>query len=191
MKAKIKNYSVQFIKEIIPVIAGILIALFIDNWNSQQKDKAYIHQVFSTIDSELKESKEELTNKMPKQQALIDSLNRYVANENISFQTIILKSNGVHIPQIRINAWKSIANTKIDLIDYRKIALLSNIEELKETLNNKSELLMSFIYSNFNTTDKNVKATAKLILMDITQTERAIYETIEDFEKSDIQKQQS
>lgn len=191
MKAKIKNYSVQFIKEIIPVIAGILIALFIDNWNSQQKDKAYIHQVFSTIDSELKESKEELANKMPKQQALIDSLNRYANNNNISFQDIILKSDGVHIPQIRINAWKSIANTKIDLIDYRKIALLSNIEELKETLNNKSDFLMNFMYSNFNTTDKNVKATAKLILMDIITTEKTIQETIDYFEESDIRKQQS
>ncbi|WP_164110213.1 MULTISPECIES: hypothetical protein [Sphingobacterium] len=188
MKPKIKSYAIQFIKEIIPVIAGILIALFIDNWNSQRKDKAYIQQVFSTIDSELKESKEEVANKIPKQQALIDSLNRYADNENISFQDIIIKSDGVHIPQIRINAWKSIANTKIDLIDYRKITLLSNIEELKETLNNKSDFLMNFMYSNFNTTDKNVKATAKLILMDIIQTERTIQETIAYFEEGNMQK---
>lgn len=188
MKSKIKNYSIQFIKEIIPVIAGILIALFIDNWNSQRKDKAYIHQVFSTIDSELNESKEELAGKIPKQQALIDSLNMYINNEDISVQNIFLKSDGVHIPQIRIHAWKSIANTKIDLIDYRKIALLSNIEELKATLNDKSDFLMKFLYSNFNTTDKNVKSTAIVILKDIMQTERTIQETIVHFETGDRQK---
>jgi hypothetical protein len=58
MKKAIKSYSIQFFKEIIPVVAGILIALFIDNWNAERKDKAYIEQVFSTIHSELKETNE-------------------------------------------------------------------------------------------------------------------------------------
>jgi uncharacterized protein YacL len=67
MKGKLKNYAIQFIKEIIPVIAGILIALFIDNWNSERKDKAYVNQIFSTINSELNESKEDIKDIIPKQ----------------------------------------------------------------------------------------------------------------------------
>ena len=53
MKEIIKRNTIQFFKEMIPVIAGILIALFIDNWNSDRKDKNYINQVFPTVNNEL------------------------------------------------------------------------------------------------------------------------------------------
>ena len=67
MKEKFKKYTVLFLKDIIPVIAGILIALFINEWNSERKDEAYINQVFSTISQELKESKEDIIVTIPQQ----------------------------------------------------------------------------------------------------------------------------
>ncbi|MGJ1264442.1 hypothetical protein [Sphingobacterium spiritivorum] len=183
MKRKIKDYSIQFIKEIIPVIAGILIALFIDNWNSERKDKAYINQIFSTIQSELVESKEDIKAIIPKQRSLIDSLDFYANNKDVAVLDIVMRSKGIYIPKVKINAWKSVSNTKIDLIDYKKIATLSNIEELKQTLNDKSDFLMGFLYSNINQTDKNTKQTFKMIIMDIIQTEKTIQDHIEVFEK--------
>lgn len=183
MKQKIKNYTIQFIKEIIPVIAGILIALFIDNWNSEHKDKVYIDQEFSTIDSELKESNEDIKAIIPKQESLVDSLQFYYESKNVTILDIVKKSKGIYIPQIKINAWKSVSGTKIDLIDYKKVASLSNIEELKETLKNKSEFLMSFIYSNINATDQNTKQTLKMIFLDIIQTEKSLQQSIELIEK--------
>lgn len=183
MKEKIKIYATQFTKEIIPVIVGILIALFIDNWNSERKDKAYIDQVFSTINNELKESKEDIETTIPQQQSLIDSLAFYADNNNVTVLDIVMKSKGIYIPQIKINAWRSVSNTKIDLIDYEKVTTLSNIEALKETLNNKSEFLTSFIYSNINERDKNIKQTLKMILLDIVQTEKMMQQNIAVFEK--------
>ncbi|MTH16594.1 hypothetical protein [Flavobacterium sp. LC2016-01] len=183
MKEKIKNYTIHFIKEIIPVIAGILIALFIDNWNSERKDQVYIDQVFSTINSELKESKEDIKAIVPKQESLVDSLQFYNNNKNVTVLDIVKKSKGIYIPQIKINAWKSVSSTKIDLIDYKKVASLSNIEELKETLKDKSEFVMTFIYSNMNATDKNTKQTLKMIFLDIIQTEKNLQQNIELVEK--------
>lgn len=183
MKKEIKDYTIQFIKEIVPVIAGILIALFIDNWNSERKDKVYINQVFSTINSELKDSKEDIKATIPQQKALIDSLEFYSSNKNVTLSDIILKSKGIYIPQIKINAWKSVSSTKIDLVDYNQISTLSNIQELKELLNNKSELLGTFLYANINETEKNQKQTLKMFLMDIIQIEKSIQQNIELFEK--------
>ena len=183
MKKEIKDYTIQFIKEIVPVIAGILISLFIDNWNSERKDKVYINQVFSTINSELKDSKEDIKATIPRQKALIDSLEFYSSNKNVKLSDIILKSKGIYIPQIKINAWKSVSSTKIDLVDYNQITTLSNIQELKELLNNKSELLGTFLYANINETEKNQKQTLKMILMDIIQIEKSIQQNIELFEK--------
>jgi hypothetical protein len=179
---KIKNYSILFIKEMIPVIVGILIALFIDNWNSERKDKAYIKQVFTTINSELKESNEDIKSSIVKQESLIDSLEFYSANKNVTILDIVMNSKGIYVASIRINAWKSVSNSKIDLIEYDKVTTLSNIEELKTNLNNKTQFLMSFLYSNINETDKNKKQTLKMILLDIITTERMIKKNIESFE---------
>lgn len=183
MKEKIKNYSIHFIKEIIPVIAGILIALFIDNWNSERKDKAFIKQVFSTVDSELKDTNIEILEKIPIQESLIDSLDFYTSYKNIKLSDIIMKSDGIRIPQIKINAWKTVSNTKIDLIDYEKITILANIAEHKDLLNSKMEFLMNFLYSKNTQTDENTKQTFKLLVLDMIQTERTIQEYIEYYEK--------
>lgn len=183
MKQKIKNYTIHFIKEIIPVIAGILIALFIDNWNSERKDKAFMHQVFSTIDSELKDSKDDIKAIMPQQESLIDSLDFYADNKAFSVMDVVMRSKGIYIPQIKMNAWKSVSNTKIDLIEYQKITSLTNIEDLKEILDDKSKFLMSFLYSNVHDTDKSTKQTLKMIIMDIMQTERSLQQSIEQFEE--------
>ncbi len=181
MKKAIKNYSIQFFKEIIPVVAGILIALFIDNWNAERKDKAYIEQVFVTIHSELKETNEDISSNIPLQKSLIDSLEFYSTNQKVAIVDIVMKSKGIYVPNIRINAWKSVSSSKIDLIKYEKVTTLSNIEELKTTLNNKTQFLMSYLYSNMNATDKNTKQTLKMILLDILQTERTIERTIKLF----------
>lgn len=183
MKEKIKNYSIHFIKEIIPVIAGILIALFIDNWNSERKDKAFIKQVFSTVDSELKDTNIEILEKIPIQESLIDSLDFYTSYKNIKLSDIIMKSDGIRIPQIKINAWKTVSNTKIDLIDYEKITILANIAEHKDLLNSKMEFLMNFLYSKNTQTDENTKQTFKLLILDMIQTERTIQEYIEYYKK--------
>ena len=183
MKEIIKRNTIQFFKEMIPVIAGILIALFIDNWNSDRKDKNYINQVFTTVNNELKDSKEDLKTTIAQPKSLIDSLNYYSNNKNFTLSEIILKSNGIKIPQIKTTAWKSVSNSKIDLIDYEKITILSTIDEQKEAINNKSQFLMTYIYSNANETDKNKKENLKLILMDIIQTEKTTQQFIELFEK--------
>ena len=183
MKKKIIDYSVHFLKEIIPVIAGILIALFIDNWNSDRKDKNYINQVISTINSEIKDSKEDIITIIPQHESLIKSLETQATNNKMTILEIVMNSKGINIPQIKTNAWKSVSNSKIDLIEYNKITSLSNIEDEKLILNKKSDFLMNFLYTNINSSDKNQKITLKMILMDILQTEKTMQKRMEEFEK--------
>ncbi|WP_187356534.1 hypothetical protein [Flavobacterium ajazii] len=113
----------------------------------------------------------------------INYLQFYSNNKNINVSDVVIRSKGIYIPQIKINAWKSVASNKIDLIDYKKITALSNIEEMKDLLNKKTEFLMSFLYSNINQTDKNTKQTFKMLILDIVQTEKTIQQYIEQYEK--------
>ncbi len=183
MIKRIKDYAIDFIKEIVAVIAGILIALFIDNWNDERKDRNYIDQVFSIIHSELRETSKDIEETVPSQKILIDSLEFYSGNEAVSIFDIVVKSGGIYKPTIRINAWKSVSSSKIDLISYKKIVSLSNIEEQKEILKGKSDFLVTVFYSNIYENSKSKKETLKLILLDMVQTEETIQQHIVQFEK--------
>jgi len=173
-----KNIKV-FIKEIIPIIVGILIALWINNWNENRKDKIYINKISSSLNKELIETSEDISYNLKYHKPLIDTLDFYKNTENISILDIMRKVDGFRMPTIKINSWKAISFTKIELMEYDKISSLTNIEEQKELLKTKSQNLMSFIYQNTNDTGMDKKELLKLMMLDIMSTEKTIKKQIE------------
>lgn len=173
----------KLFREIIPVIIGILIALFINNWNEDRKDKRYLTQIFSSIESELEESLTEIEEVIPKQVASVDTLNHYLNNEKVTLYEIILKSDGLYMPSIKTNAWNSIANTKIELIEYEKLSALSDIVESKENLMLRVGKQMDFIFQNFENSDMGKKIIVRLMMIDIINAEKALQDQIEEFIK--------
>jgi len=173
-----KNNIKQFVKEIIPIIVGMLIALFINNWNEDRKDKKYINQIFSSIKKEFKETNEDIIDNISKQKTLIDTLDIYLNNDKVSILDIMIKGNGIHLPTIRIYSWKAISNSRIELINYDKLSSLVNIEEAKENFKMKTEKLADFLYSNLNEKSKEKKGLVKILMSDIIATETSIKEEI-------------
>ncbi len=176
-----KTFS-AFIKEMIPVIIGILIALFINNWNEERKEEKYITQILKSLQLELDESKADIEKTIPKQKILIDSLKHYSSDKNISLLEVTLKNNGLHIPRIRTNSWIALSSTKIELIEYEKLSSLNDIEDGKKLLEKKSDYLLNFMMSNLDKKSKEIKRQAVILLMDIINTETAIKKDIEKFE---------
>ena len=179
IKYKLSNYGKYFIKEIIPVTIGILIALSISNWNENRKDKNYINQISSQIDKELKETTKDIMDNMAIQQSLIDTLDFYKKDDKISILIAMKKTKGFHMPKIKINSWKAISNTKIELMTYNKVSILANIEEQKEILDRKSQNFMKFIYSNTQETGIDKKQLLKLMMRDIIITEKTTQNEID------------
>jgi hypothetical protein len=135
-----KNFK-AFFKEIVPIIIGILIAIYINNWNEDRKDKNYINRISASINKELTETNNDIIDKLAIQERLIDTLDFYKKNSETSIIDIMMKVNGVSVPSIKISSWKAISNSKIELMEYDKISSLSNIEEQKELLTIKSNNL--------------------------------------------------
>lgn len=173
----------QLIREIIPVIIGILIALFINNWNEDRKDKKYLNQIFSSIKKELEESIKDINTVIPKQIASIDTLDIYLNNEEISLYEIMMKSNGIHVPSIKTNSWNAIVNSKIELIEYEKLSALANFQEGKENLDMRIEKQMDFIFQNFENTDNKKKEILRMMLIDIVNAEKYLCSEIEEILK--------
>ena len=168
-----------FVKEIVPIIVGILIAMYINNWNDNRKDKKYIDQISLSINNELIAANKEIKDKIPLQKAMIDTLDSYLNDDKISLYSIIIKGNGLHFPSIKMNSWKAISYSRIELLDYDKISDLADIEEQKDILKTKKNKLIDLVYPNLYKTEKENKQIMKIMMMDILHTEKTMQEQIE------------
>lgn len=169
----------------IPVVLGILIALFINSWNEERKDQNYLKGIFASMKQELQESKAEIIKNIPKQQRFIDSLSLYLNDDTVSIIEVSRKADGLHAPLIRTNSWAAISQTKIELVDYDKLKVLTDIEESKEIFKEKLKFLMNFAFSNMRDTSRAKKEVIIFMLSDIISTEKSMHQTIEEFEKFD------
>ena len=174
MKENIK----AFIKDIIPIVVGILVALWINNWNENRKDKNYLDQITSASNKELTDTNQDIKENLLLQKSYIDSIDAYLIDDKISLLDITLKNKGIYVPTIKINSWKAISNSKIELLDYKKISALAMIEEQKEMLKMKSMRLVDFLYANPKETGKDKKEFLKILMLDIIGTEESIQKDI-------------
>lgn len=173
----------QLIREIIPVIFGILIALVINNWNEDRKDKKYLNQIFSTIEAELKESSADIKEKIPKQRVLTDSLRKYMNDEAVSIIDVIMRSGGIHKPNIKNNSWKALANSRIELIEFEKLSILAEIDNSKDNLELKGEKFLDFMIENIKKSDPEKKEVLILLNEELISSEEYLHYEIEEYLK--------
>ncbi len=175
----------QLIREIIPVILGILIALLINNWNDNRKERRYLDQIYSSIKNELEESVADIKRNIPKQLAAVDTINNYLNNNAYSIYDIMIKADGIHSPSIKTNSWNALANSKIELIEYEKLSALADIEDWKKNLSKRTERQMDFLFQNMEETDKGKKEIYRMIVLDIVGSEKRLQSTIEEILKEE------
>ncbi|WP_339846309.1 hypothetical protein [uncultured Dokdonia sp.] len=173
-----KKYIGSIIKEVIVVVAGILIALFINTWNEDRKDQKYMDAINIAIHKEFQESVKEIDEKFVLQKKLFDTLRAYQNNNTLSLHDVVRKGGGVYLPSIRINSWKAIASSKIELMEYEKVSVLANIEEGKEVLNMKADKFGDYLYEHSSSTGAVEKKLALSFLNDLIGTGKAIQQEI-------------
>ncbi|RQP13640.1 MAG: hypothetical protein EAS48_03390 [Chryseobacterium sp.] len=183
VKYRATDYGKYFIKEIIPVTAGILIALSIGNWNQNRKEQKYVKEIFSLIDNELDDTHKGIEEVIPLQESLMDTLQYYSNNKDVSILQTILKVGGIYIAPIKTNAWVTFSNSKLELIDYQLIAPLSDMVEQREILKSKSTTLTNFINSNLSQTEREKKEILILHMKDVIGTEKVIQQQIEEVKR--------
>lgn len=168
-----------FIKDIIPVLLGVLIALWINNWNEGVKDRRYIDNFYESIKKEFRDTDKEITKETPYQKALVDSLKVYLNNETIPLIKLIEKAGGINGPRIKLNYWNALSNSKIELIEYDKLSILTDIQEGNELLKYKRNKLLDFIYTNLTETGKKEKMLLKLMMEELIRTQLGVQKDIQ------------
>lgn len=176
----IKNLK-KLIREMIPVILGIIIALFINNWKERINDQRFIKKALSSIRSELLYNKEDLDSTLVQQLNLLDTLQFYIDDPSQKIIDIVGRAGGFQMPAIRNTSWKSFLNSRIELVEYKTISYLTEIEEFKDVYKLKQNKILDFGYSNLDASTRKEKETFLLFIKDIIDTESQLVELHEAF----------
>lgn len=162
----------KFLIDIIPVVFGVLIALFIGSLKQSYDDQRFLDNMYATIAREMETNKEAISEVLTNHYAFIDSINSYLDKE-VSIADILQKMN-LEKANIKNTGYHFLVNSKLDLVDFQTISTLSNLDENKNDLNLKFNQLRSFIVLNLNSYDRDHKETILLLTIDVINSEELI-----------------
>ena len=166
----------KFLYDMVPVTLGILLALFINNWNENRKDQAFLDRVQSSIQQELSDNAEDLEEMVVRHQRLIDTTQQYLENDTVSVFDIFAITSGFQIPSVKLTSWQALKSSRVELVDYQLISAMTDLEDIKINLNLKIEKLMDFAYSNLRQYDEISKERLLIHFVDLLDTEEDLLE---------------
>ena len=176
-----KKRLLKILNDMIPVVLGILIALFLNNWIENRNDKKFLNRVLTSITYELEENKQELELKIEGHNVLLDTIDFYLDNEAVSIGEIIGKTGGLKGVNIKNSSWKSFINPNIELVDYKVISVMTDIEEGKQNMELQMSKLLDVIYQNISSTSYEKKQIFGLIIGDLAYTEEELLKSHNEF----------
>lgn len=94
----------------------------------------------------------------------------------IPFIQIIEGMGGLQFPTVRNSSWNSFLNSKLDLVDFEVVAILSDIEGEKQVLNMRCEKLMDLFINDPLSTSKRDKQLLKIQLLEVINSEEGLIE---------------
>ena len=152
-KMKIKGYLFYAIGEIILIVLGILLALYINNRNISQQYKSQIDhnitRVFFELEKNIEDARNNIETLMNKDSlihlVMNDSLKAEEYFQNLEFAALILNS---HSLKLEDNAFQNLIKLNISDDKYKE-DLLINLKELyslNENIQHTNKLMSNFVF---------------------------------------------
>ena len=167
--------------EMIPVTLGVLIALFINDWKQNKENERFMNNALESIDKEMKLNIEDFNSILPKQYAMIDTINFHINNNEISLAEIFEKTKGLEVPTVKNTSWKSFLNSKMELVKFDVISKLTDIEESKGFMNKKLDGLMGFVFDNIESTESKTKKKLEMQLLNLLDSEEELLKSYKEY----------
>jgi len=166
----------KVLTEMVSVILGILIALFIGNWKDKRDDKKFVDKILISVSQELSDNKVELEKVITEHKLFVDTLNKYIKSKDMPLGTSLGKSSGFRMINISNISWKTFLNADMELVGYERISLLTGIDESKQNMRDLVDKLADLIYSNLLSTDPSKKVILMLMINDLVLIEENLLE---------------
>ncbi len=180
-----KRNLISFLREIIIVIMGILIALSINTWNENRKDKAYINKALAAIHKEIKLNKTKLAPVIEKHARIRDSIQTHLKDESFSISQILSDAGGLQIANASNIALRYFVPQKTELIDFEIIIKLAQIEYHDKLVAYKMNKLVDHIYDHSESSLESDKLKSLIYIAEVLESEQGLMALYDDFLKGD------
>jgi hypothetical protein len=180
---KNRNRFIYFLQEVAIVVIGVLIAVSIGNYKEQVDNKNYIEKTLLAIDNEIKLSQAEVDTVLNRHLKLYENLENKFGESNMTIADLVISSGGFQVAAIKNVSLRFFISNKAELLDFKLISQLLEIEFLTDILSNKIQRFTDFSYENINSKDEEAKLKFAYLLSDIIDSEKTLLKSYATFLK--------
>ena len=134
--------------ELVTVIAGILIALFVNSIQEKRADKKNLDETLHALSLEFDKNRDNIKSKSHRIQRFRDTLEFYEKDASLSIYDLTVKSPGLTLVDLYTTNWQvTLSTNSLLLINFETITLLSEIEAKHNELKEQGQILTSLLYN--------------------------------------------
>ena len=147
-QARIYKIAGRLAFELVTVIAGILIALFVNSLQERRNDQKVLNETLGSLSLEFDKNIDNIKSKAHKLQQFKDTLEFYQKDESLSVYDLTVKSPGLTAVDLYTTNWQvTLSSNSLRLIDFETITLLSKIDAKHNELKDQAAILTSLLYN--------------------------------------------
>lgn len=165
--------------DMIPVLAGVLIALFINNWKETRTQEVFLEDVLTSIGKQMESSKIDADLLLPRHQALYDTTEANLNNDSTTLLQLFQTTNGLQLIGIENAAWTALLNSNFQLVDYDTFSRLNQLNENKLHMEAQIQRLSDYVMTNPMETSSESKYLLLLHLRNLIDSELQIVDLME------------
>lgn len=171
------------LQEITIVVVGVLIAVSIGNYKDRKDNRRYIRKTLLAIENEIMLSRVEVDTALNNHLILMASLENMISDDEKALGELIGDLGGVQFPLVKNISLRFFISNKAELVDFKIISQLLEIEEQTNILSQKLKRLADFAYEHMNDKGSGNKRTLTYLLANVIESEEALLESYSDLLK--------
>ena len=134
--------------ELVTVIAGILIALFVNSIQEKRADQKNLDETLHALSLEFDKNRDNIKSKSHRIQRFRDTLEFYEKDASLSIYDLTVKSPGLTLVELYTTNWQvTLSTNSLRLINFETITLLSEIEAKHNELKEQGQILTTLLYN--------------------------------------------
>lgn len=172
---------VYFLQEIIIVAIGILIAISIGDYRESSDNQKYIEKTLLAIENEINLSQVDLDTVLNKHLKLLEIFENKIEDNDETLGELIMNSGGLQSATIKNVSLRFFISNKAELLEFKLISQLLDIELATNMLSDKLKRLTDFSYDNVTSDNDEVKLKFAYLLANVIDGEQTLMESYSSF----------
>lgn len=179
---KVKKRTISILKEIIIIVIGVLIAVWINDYKEQRSNQQFVSKTLFAIESEIEQSKTRIEKVLEKHIKLLELLQK-AKESTVSIGETVLQAGGLQYADTPNIGLRFFVTQKADLVSNDIIARLSALENGRQILGKKMDKLLEYTYNNLEKSNEMSKTKYILYLANVIESEQSLFRQYKDYLK--------